>query len=148
MMSIRPATLAIVLAALAATVSLVAPARSEPAEEFYKGKQIALIIGYNPGGTYDIYARLAATLLPKYIPGHPRIVAQNMPGVGSAKAANYLFQQGSRDGLTLGVIGQQLPVSQALRTTRSASSFSSAISLCSRNPSSRESGLMVSASAW
>src|SRR5512145_2930132 len=99
MMSNRAAALANVLAVLAA-VSLAAPARGEGAEEFFKGKQIALIIGYNPGGTYDIYARLAATLLPKYIPGQPRIVAQNMPGVGSAKAGDYLFNQASRDGLT------------------------------------------------
>jgi tripartite-type tricarboxylate transporter receptor subunit TctC len=91
-----------------------APAVAETAEEFFKGKQIQLIIGYNPGGPYDVYSRIAATLLQKYIPGNPRIVPQNMPGVGSAKAANYLFQQASRDGLTLGVIGQQLPVSQAL----------------------------------
>jgi tripartite-type tricarboxylate transporter receptor subunit TctC len=82
--------------------------------DFFKNKQISLIIGYNPGGSYDIYARLAAALLPKYIPGHPAIVPQNMPGVGSAKAANYLYSQASRDGLTIGVIGQQLPVSQAL----------------------------------
>ena len=88
--------------------------RSETAEEFFKGKQIHLIIGYNPGGAYDVYARITAALLPKYIPGNPKIVAQNMPGVGSAKAANYLFQQASRDGLALGVIGQQLPVSQVL----------------------------------
>ena len=87
-----------------------APVRSETAEEFFRGKQINLIIGYNPGGPYDIYSRLAATLLPKYIPGNPRIVPQNMPGVGSAKAANYLYNQAPRDGLTIGVIGQQLPV--------------------------------------
>jgi tripartite-type tricarboxylate transporter receptor subunit TctC len=108
----RPA-LAIVLAALTA-FSLAMPAHGESAEEFFKDKQINLVIGYNPGGSYDIYARLAATLLPKYIPGNPKIVPQNMPGVGSAKAGDYLFNQASRDGLTLGVIGQQLVVSQAL----------------------------------
>lgn len=106
-------TFAALLTALA-TVSLAVPAHSESAEEFFKGKQIQLVIGYNPGGPYDVYSRLAATLLPKYIPGSPKIVPQNVPGVGSAKAANYLFHQASRDGLTFGVIGQQLPVSQAL----------------------------------
>jgi tripartite-type tricarboxylate transporter receptor subunit TctC len=113
----RPAitgTLLIVFTAVLATISLAGPAQSETAEEFFKGKQISLIIGYNPGGPYDVYSRLAATLLPKYIPGNPRIIAQNMPGVGSAKAGDYLFNQASRDGLTIGVIGQQLVVSQAL----------------------------------
>jgi tripartite-type tricarboxylate transporter receptor subunit TctC len=99
---------------LAGLAILSAPAASETAEEFFRGKQIQLVIGYNPGGPYDIYSRLAATLLPKYIPGNPRIVPQNMPGVGSAKAANFLYGQAPRDGLTLGVVGQQLPVNQAL----------------------------------
>ena len=97
-----------------AVVSLVTPAHAETAEEFFKGKQINLIVGFNPGGGYDVYSRLASNLLPKYIPGHPRIVPQNMPGVGSAKAGDYLFNQASRDGLTIGVIGQQLVVSQVL----------------------------------
>jgi tripartite-type tricarboxylate transporter receptor subunit TctC len=109
----RLSTCTALLAALAIVV-LAAPGKSETAEEFFRGKTINLIIGYNPGGPYDVYARLAATLLPKYIPGSPRIVPQNMPGVGSAKAANYLYNQAPRDGLAIGVIGQQLPVNQAL----------------------------------
>jgi tripartite-type tricarboxylate transporter receptor subunit TctC len=112
-MSKRGAASEIILIAFVA-ISFAAPAQAETAEEFFRGKQINLVIGYNPGGSYDIYARLAANLLPKYIPGNPSIVPQNMPGVGSAKAGDYLFNQASRDGLTLGVIGQQLVVSQAL----------------------------------
>jgi tripartite-type tricarboxylate transporter receptor subunit TctC len=102
------------LLAAVGTVSFAAPAYCETAEEFFKGKQISLVIGYNPGGPYDVYARLAATLLPHYIPGNPVIIPRNMPGVGSAKAANYLFGQAPRDGLTIGMIGQQLAVTQAL----------------------------------
>jgi len=97
-----------------ATVSLAGPAYCQAAEEFFRNKQISLVIGYNPGGPYDIYSRLVATLLPRYIPGNPTIVPRNMPGVASVKAANYLFGQASRDGLTIGVIGQQLAVTQAL----------------------------------
>src|SRR5215510_1634269 len=104
----------VALAAAAVVAILASPVRSETAEEFFRGKQIQIIIGYNPGGPYDVYSRLAATLLPKYIPGNPRIVPQNMPGVGSAKAANYLYNQAPRDGLAIGVIGQQLPINQAL----------------------------------
>jgi tripartite-type tricarboxylate transporter receptor subunit TctC len=113
MISNRLATLAFVLTALTA-ISFAAPTHGQSAEEFFKGKQITLIIGYNPGGGYDIYSRLAAALLPKYIPGNPHIVPQNMPGVASAKAGDYLFNQAARDGLTIGVIGQQLALSQAL----------------------------------
>lgn len=87
----------------------------ETAEEFFKGKQISLVVGYNPGGTYDLYSRLAANVLPRYIPGNPTIVARNMPGVASVKAANYLASQASKDGLTIGMVGQQLALTQALR---------------------------------
>jgi len=101
----------IVLAAVAFTQH----ARGESAEEFFKGKTMSLVVGYNPGGSYDVYSRLAAQLLPKYIPGNPVIAVKHMPGVGSVKAANFLFQQGSKDGLTIGMIGQQLALTQALR---------------------------------
>ena len=97
-----------------ATCALTLPARGESAEDFFRGKQISLIIGYNPGGSYDLYSRLAANVLSRYIPGNPAIVARNMPGVGSVKAANFLANQAPRDGLTIGMIGQALAVTQAL----------------------------------
>ena len=79
------------LAAVALPFAFTQHARSESAEDFFKGKQMSLIVGYNPGGSYDVYSRLAAQLLPKYIPGNPTIAVKHMPGVGSVKAANYLF---------------------------------------------------------
>jgi tripartite-type tricarboxylate transporter receptor subunit TctC len=97
-----------------AVVALGASARGQTADAFFKGKPITLIIGYSPGGTYDVYARLAATLLPRYIPGHPTIVPRNMPGAGSATAANFLYSQASRDGLTIGIISQASALKQAL----------------------------------
>jgi tripartite-type tricarboxylate transporter receptor subunit TctC len=90
-------------------------ARSQTAEPYYKGKQIALILGYSPGGTYDVYARLAASLLPRYIPGNPTIVIRNMPGAGSITAGNYLHGLAPRDGLTIGMISQASALKQVLR---------------------------------
>jgi tripartite-type tricarboxylate transporter receptor subunit TctC len=107
-------TLIGVIAAAIAALPFAEPARGEAAVDFFKDKQISLIIGYNPGGTYDLYSRVAATLLPRYIPGNPTIVPKNMPGVGSVKAANYLFGQAPKDGLTIGMVGQQLALTQAL----------------------------------
>jgi tripartite-type tricarboxylate transporter receptor subunit TctC len=104
----------IAFAALAAA-PLAGQAHAQPAEEFFKGKQMSLIVGYNPGGSYDVYSRLAAQLLPRYIPGNPVIAVKHMPGVGSVKAANYLAGQASKDGLTIGMVGQQLALTQALR---------------------------------
>jgi len=53
-------------------------------EEFYKGKRIRIIVGSTPGGGFDTYARLIARHLGKYIPGHPSVLVQNMPGGGDA----------------------------------------------------------------
>jgi tripartite-type tricarboxylate transporter receptor subunit TctC len=61
-------------------------------EDFYKGKQLNLIVGYGPGGGYDITARLLARYIGRYIPGTPNVVVQNMPGAGSMRAANYLYE--------------------------------------------------------
>ena len=86
-------------------------ARAQSAvEEFYKGRQINLIVGYGPGGGYDITARLLARHLGDYIPGHPAIVVQNMVGAGSMRAANYLYVGAPKDGTTFGVIGRDMPL--------------------------------------
>src|SRR6185312_10244630 len=99
--------------ACAGLLLLSLPARAESVEAFYHGRQINFVIGYNPGDTYDAYARLAANALPRFIPGHPTIVAQNMPGVGSLKAGDYLWRQGARDGSVIGMLGQGVALQQA-----------------------------------
>ncbi|MBV8243319.1 MAG: hypothetical protein JOY75_21250, partial [Hyphomicrobiales bacterium] len=66
---------------LCAACAFAAPARAQPAvEDFYKGKQINVIVGYGPGGGYDVVARLLARHLGRYVAGNPNIVVQNMPG--------------------------------------------------------------------
>ena len=82
--------------------------------DFFSGKQISLIVGYNPGGTYDVYSRIIADWLPRYIPGKPTIVVQNMPGAGGAEAANYLYSQATKDALTIGMIGQAAALEQVI----------------------------------
>ena len=76
----------VVTAALAAT-----PAHADTVADFYKGKQINLIVGYGPGGGYDTYARLLARHFGRFIPGNPNVIVQNMPGAGSLRAVNYLY---------------------------------------------------------
>src|SRR4051794_26536316 len=83
-------------------VLLATEAAAQPAEESGAGKPVELIVGYNAGDTYDIYSRLAGRYLPRYLPGHPTIVVRNMQGVGSLKAANYLYAQAPRDGSSIG----------------------------------------------
>jgi tripartite-type tricarboxylate transporter receptor subunit TctC len=91
---------AAVLVALALFAS--APARADAVAPFYAGKTLHLVIGYAPGGGYDLYARTLARHIGRHIPGHPGIVVQNMPGAGSLKAANFLYTIAPKDGTTFG----------------------------------------------
>jgi hypothetical protein len=63
------------------------PAQAQSAAEFYRGKTMRMLIGYGPGGGYDLYGRLVAEFLPRHLPGNPTVVPQNMPGAGSFVAA-------------------------------------------------------------
>jgi len=79
---------------------------------FYQGKTIRVIIGYQPGDNHDQWARFYARFLGRYIPGNPDFVAQNMPGAGSMIAANHVYNVSKPDGLTLGAIGGALFMAQ------------------------------------
>lgn len=81
--------------------------------DFYQDKTISVTIGYEAGGGYDQYARLFARYAGRHIPGEPSLVPRNMPGGGSLRAANYLFNAAPRDGTVLGMFGQNLPMYQA-----------------------------------
>lgn len=86
-------------------------ARSGEVEEFYKGKVVNVIIAFSAGGGYDLYARLLARHIGKYIPGNPTVVPQNMPGAGTLKAAQYLFSVAPKDGTYIGTFSRSLPLS-------------------------------------
>jgi len=99
------------LAAACLAAPFATTARAEGAvAEFYRGKQITLLVGYGPGGGYDITARLVARYIGKYIPGHPDIVVQNMPGAGSMRAANYTYVNAPKDGTTFALIARDTPL--------------------------------------
>jgi tripartite-type tricarboxylate transporter receptor subunit TctC len=76
---------------------------------YYEKKTMRIVVGFAPGGGYDRMARMMATYLPKYIPGHPTIFVENMPGAGSFIAANYLYNIAKPDGLTIGIFVRGLP---------------------------------------
>jgi len=88
--------------ALAAALLLSHGAR---ADDFYRGKQVTIVVGFSSAGTYDATARLFARHLGKYLPGKPTVIVRNMPGAGSLVAANSLYGSAAKDGTTLGVIG-------------------------------------------
>jgi tripartite-type tricarboxylate transporter receptor subunit TctC len=78
------------------------------AQDFYKDKQIRLIVGFPAGNDYDLGARLLAKYLTKYIPGEPSVIVQNMPQAASVAAANYLYAQAPRDGTVLGSFSRNI----------------------------------------
>ena len=94
---------------LAAALAVLAPsAQAAGVEDFYKGRTLQVVIGYSPGGGYDLYARALAHHIGRHIPGNPTVTAQNMPGAGSLKAANYLYSVAPRDGTAFGIFGRGL----------------------------------------
>ncbi len=103
---------AIALVLLLSAVS--AAAAADPIADFYAGKTLRMLVGYGPGGGYDIYGRLAAEFLPKFLPGHPSIVTENMPGAGSFAAAKYIANVAPKDGTVLASLAQTFPLDSAV----------------------------------
>jgi len=85
------------------------------AAPYYEGKTIRLIVGNSPGGGYDRLARLFARYLPKYIPGKPTVIVENMPGGATIIAANYVYNVARPNGLIIGALGRGLPFAQLLK---------------------------------
>jgi tripartite-type tricarboxylate transporter receptor subunit TctC len=81
------------------------PAAPAVAADFYQGKQLTIVVGFTPGGTYDLGARLYARVLGRHLPGKPTVIVQNMPGAGSLTAAAHLYNVAAKDGTVLGVVG-------------------------------------------
>src|SRR4051794_4214938 len=72
------------------------------AADFYSDKTITIAVGSDTGGTYDSVARLVAEHMPRFIPGHPRFIVQNMPGAAGLKVANYVYNVAPKDGTVIG----------------------------------------------
>ena len=86
--------------------------RGQAQNPFYEGKTVRIIVGFSPGGAYDVWARLMAPHWSKHIPGSPAFVVQNMTGGGSMIAANYVYNVAKPDGLTLGFVTPGIYIEQ------------------------------------
>lgn len=86
------------LGSVAALAAVAAAGASASAADFYKGKSVIVTVGSSAGGGYDGYARFLSRYWGKFVPGHPRFVVKNMPGAGSLKATNYIYNVAPRDG--------------------------------------------------
>jgi tripartite-type tricarboxylate transporter receptor subunit TctC len=82
--------------------------------DFYRGKSIRIMIGSGAGGTYDIYSRLLAKHMPRFVPGNPVVIVQPRPGAGGLIAANALYNSEPKDGTVMGSFGETFPLRQAM----------------------------------
>ena len=88
-------------------------ATAQPADKF-KGKVFEVVVGYDTGGGYDIYARALARHIGKHLPGNPTVIVKNMPGAQTRTAANYLYNIAPKDGTVIGTIARGLPTEELL----------------------------------
>ena len=93
--------LASAVVAVLATITGASEANAQSAESFYRGKNLRFIVPSGAGGGYDAYGRLLARHLVDHIPGHPRIVVENMPGASGVLATNWLYNIAPRDGTVM-----------------------------------------------
>ncbi len=110
----RLAAVMTVVAGCAVSASIVPALAQQSVEEFYKGKNVDLIIGYSPGGGYDLYARLVGQFLGQHIPGKPTIIPRNLPGASSRTAANWIYSVAQKDGTALATADQSLSIAQVM----------------------------------
>lgn len=89
----------------------ISAASAQPA---FEGKQITIVVGFSPGGTYDSMARLYARHLVRHLPGKPTAIVRNMPGAGSQIAANHVYAAAPKDGTTLGIVGGNVAIEPLL----------------------------------
>ena len=92
--------------ALLLLLASLAPGRADSVADFYSGRTVEVQVGYSTGGGYDIYARMLARHMGRFIPGNPTLVPKNMPGAGSLRLANWLANAAPRDGSVFGTIGR------------------------------------------
>ena len=93
-----------------------AGASAQDLTSVYKDKDISFIIGSDPGGSFDPYARALANHMPKYIPGNPKIIVKFGGGQGGGiQSANQLHNTAPRDGLTIGMVQQTIVLNQVLQ---------------------------------
>jgi tripartite-type tricarboxylate transporter receptor subunit TctC len=106
------------LLAASTLVALSTPLRADGPDDFYKGKNVTLVVGYSAGGGFDIYARGFAKHARNHIPGAAGIVVQNMPGAGSLTATNYIANVAPKDGTVFALA--RAPVMELLAGTPSS----------------------------
>lgn len=114
--------------ATAIAMSLGAGAPAE-AEDFYKNKTVSVYIGYDAGSTYDSYARLLTDHIGRFLPGNPSLLPRNMPGAGSLRATNFIYEAAPKDGTAWGAPSRAIATEPLLYGAKSKAAFKSPVEL-------------------
>jgi tripartite-type tricarboxylate transporter receptor subunit TctC len=104
---------------LFATLVAGSSTHAQSVADFYRGKTIQLLVGFTAGGNYDLSSRTLARHIGRHIPGNPNVVPQNMPGAGSLRLANFLYNVAPKDGSTFGMVGRGISMEPMLGTQAS-----------------------------
>ena len=114
MRKLTKAATAFVLAMLMGHVALMNAVAQADEAAFYDGKTLTFIVGTSAGGGYDLYMRLLAEYMPRHIPGHPKVVVQNMSNASGRGAANHIYTQAPKDGTVFGMCSAGIVLGEAL----------------------------------
>lgn len=101
--------LGILAVGFAAGLTTMTATTAQAADDFYKGKDVKILIGFPPGGGYDLYARAIARHMGRHIPGNPTVTPQNMPGAGSVLVVNHLANVAPKDGTVIAAFASGIP---------------------------------------
>jgi len=99
-----------IAAGLAGLLPSLAGAAPDSVADFYRGRQLTVVVGYGPGGSASFYAQALAHHMGRFLPGGPSLVVQHMPGAGGLLAANNLFNAAARDGTVLAITGRTMAI--------------------------------------
>ena len=104
----------IALRGMTLVASLMVGASAFAQEVDFARKTITVYIGNTAGGSYDLYGRVVARFLGKHVPGNPTVIATNMPGAGTLRAANYIYEVAPKDGTAIGIVTETLAMEQVV----------------------------------
>ena len=103
-----------ILVAIALGSAAAESAAQDAAAEFYKGKQVTIVVGFTPGGSSSLYAQALARHMGRHLPGNPNFITQHMPGAGGLIAANHVYNNAPRDGTVFATTGRTMAIEPLL----------------------------------
>ncbi len=107
-------TVSVFIAVVAIIAGSSLPSSAQTGADRFKGKTFEIIVGYDTGGGYDIYARALARHIGKHLPGNPMVIVKNMPGATTRTAANFLYNIAPKDGTVIATVARGLPTDELL----------------------------------